>query len=348
MNDTITKTAGCDLGDRHSVICVLNEKGERIEETRVRTSPKGFTRFFEGVEPMLVVLEVGTHSAWVSQLLGGLGHETLVANSRRVELISKGPRKSDRVDAELLARLGRADPELLAPIRHREVKARRDLAVIRSRAMLVEVRSTLVTHVRGVIKSFGARLACSSPEAFPKRVREQLEGNDLALLVEHPLAVIESVNQQIRALDAQILQFCKQHNTDVLEQVVGVGPTTALTFVLTLEDKTRFKHSRDVGSYLGLVPRRSQSGVRDPALRISKTGDRYMRKLLISCAHYIFHRGPDTDLQRWAHRLAGRAKTHSKKQALVALARRLAILLHRLWVTGEVYQPLGYATARAA
>jgi len=348
MNKAITMTVGCDLGDKYSVICVLDRGGRVVEETKVRTTVPGIRSFFAPRDPMRVVIEVGTHSAWVAELLGELGHETLVANPRRVQLISKGNRKSDRVDAELLARLGRADPKLLAPIQHRKRTARRDLLVIRSRALLVETRSSLVIHVRGTVKPFARRIPTASVEVFPKRAREALAESDLLPIMEPVLAVIDSLNEKIRALDSQIAELGKLYDTLVLEQIVGVGTMTALTFVLTIEDKTRFEKSRDVGPYLGLVPRRAQSGGRDPALGITKAGDQYLRKILINCAHYVYHRGPDTDLQRWARKLADRDRTHAKRKALVALARRLAVLLHRLWVTGEVYQPLGYASARTA
>jgi transposase len=115
----------------------------------------------------------------------------------------------------------------------------------------------------------------------------------------------------------------------------------ALTFVLTIEDESRFSKSRDVGCYVGLRPKRSESGESQPELRITKEGDVYLRKLLVQGAHHILsERGPDTDLQRWGRKLAGQGKKNAKKRALVAVARKLAVLLHRLWVSGETYEPL--------
>jgi transposase len=120
----------------------------------------------------------------------------------------------------------------------------------------------------------------------------------------------------------------------------------ALTFVLTIEDRDRFQKSRDVGCYVGLRPKRSESGESQPQLRITKEGDVYLRKMLVQGAHYILgYRGPDTDLKRWGRRLAGQGK-NAKKRAVVAVARKLGILLHRLWVTGEVYEPLRNSRAR--
>jgi transposase len=126
-----------------------------------------------------------------------------------------------------------------------------------------------------------------------------------------------------------------------LRQVEGVGPLTALTFVLTLEDPYRFEKSRSVGAYLGLVPASDKSGDRDPQRRISKEGDEMLRKLLVGSAHYILGPfGGDSDLRRHGEKIASRGAKNAKKRAAVAVARKLAVLLHRLWVTGEVYDPL--------
>ena len=129
--------------------------------------------------------------------------------------------------------------------------------------------------------------------------------------------------------------------TELLRQVEGIGPLTALTFVLTLEDPSRFAKSRSVGAYLGLVPATDQSGDRDPQKRISKEGDEMMRRLLVGSAHYILGPlGSDSDLRRHGEKIASRGGKNSKKRAVVAVARKLSVLLHRLWVTGEVYEPL--------
>ena len=152
-----------------------------------------------------------------------------------------------------------------------------------------------------------------------------------------------SLTEKIQALDQQVEQITRTDypETGLLRQVSGVGPLFALTFVLTVEDRERFQKSRDVGCYVGLRPRQSDSGESEPQLRISKEGDPYLRKLLVQGAHCIMgRRGPDTDLKRWGLKLSARGGKNAKKRAVVAVARKLAILLHRLWVTGEVYEPL--------
>jgi len=127
----------------------------------------------------------------------------------------------------------------------------------------------------------------------------------------------------------------------LLKQVKGVGTQIALTYLLTIEDPHRFAKSRDVGCFLGLRPGRRDSGESQPQMHISKEGDPYLRTMLVQGAHYILGPfGADSDLRRWGLKLAARGGKNAKKRAVVAVARKLAVLLHRLWVTGEVYEPL--------
>jgi transposase len=266
----------------------------------------------------------------------------IVANARQVQLISTNSRKDDKADAELLARLARVDPQLLRPIRHRSEEAQRHLGTIRVRAALMEARTALVNSARGLAKAMGERLPQCDADAvdaetarsFPAEVRGMLQ----PLLEE-----VDSLTVKIKKLDDEIEQIARTEypETKLLRQISGVGPLIALTFVLTVEDRERFAKSRDVGCYVGLRPKRSQSGEREPELGISKEGDIYLRKLLVQGAHCVLsRRSPDTDLKRWGLKLAGRGGKNAKKRAVVAVARKLAILLHRLWVTGEVYEPL--------
>jgi len=265
----------------------------------------------------------------------------VVADARKVQLISRNQRKSDRRDAELLARLGRSDPRLLHPVRHRGTQVRMDLTVLRSRAVLVEVRTKLVNHVRGTAKSLGHRLPACSTRSFHRKVAQELPAQ-LKPILAPVLETIESLTATIRAIEGQIDVLCEESypETKVLRQVQGVGPMTSLCYRLTIDEPRRFK-GREVGAYLGLVPRRDQSGASDPELRITKTGDRMLRTLLIQCAHYILGPfGKDSDLRRFGLRLASRGGKNAKKRAVVAVARKLAVLLRSLWVTGEIYEPL--------
>jgi len=330
-------TIGMDLGDKTSRMCFLDEEGEVIREGSVATTKNGMTQKFGGMGHRRIALEVGTHSPWVSRLLKSFGHEVIVANARQVKLISQSSRKDDKLDAQMLARLARMDPELLRPIRHRSEEAQADLMTIRIRAALVEARTGLVNAARGLAKAMGERLPkCDTDQMGEERLAEVPEA--LAERLKPLLKEVESLTGRIEERDGKIEQIARDRypETKLLRQVKGVGPLIALTFVLTVEDKERFAKSRDVGCYVGLRPKRSESGERQPELRITKEGDVYLRKLLVQGAHCILsRRGPETDLKRWGTKLAERGGKNAKKRALVAVARKLAILLHHLWRTGK-------------
>ncbi len=340
-------TIGMDLGDKSCRFCVLDEEGVMVEESGVVTSKQAMLQTFGARPRCRIVMEVGTHSPWISRLLSGLGYEVFVANARQVQLISKSSSKDDRMDARTLARLGRIDPQLLRPIRHRSEAAQQDLMVIRVRAALVDARTKLVNAARNLAKSVGERLPlCDADNLGPAQLSALPEG--LQQTLRPLLEQVERMTAQIKASNQHIEQIAriKYPETELLRQVNGVGPLIALTFVLTVDDPHRFTKSRDVGCYVGLRPKRGESGERQPQLRITKEGDIYLRKLLVQGAQHILHRGPDTDLKRWGRKLAQRGGKNAKKRAVVAVARKLCILLHCLWVTGEVYEPLRNSQTR--
>lgn len=336
-----------DLGDKYSYLVVVDDDGDIVDEGRVRTKKEALSKQFRSMPAMRVVIEVGTHSRWVSLVLAELGHEVIVANARKVALIYQNERKSDRMDAEMLARLGRADPELLSPIEHRGEEAQAALGVLKSRDALVGARTKLINHARGIVKAAGHRLPSCSSERFHKLVDEVPAELEEAL--KPVMEMVGALTQQIAGLDRSVERICQESfpETELVRQVPGVGPVTALAFVATLEDPGRYETSRSVGPYLGLVPRRDQSGDVDKQLRVSKAGDAFLRRLLVQAGHYILGPfGPDTDLRRWGLRLAERGGKAAKKRAVVAVARKLAVLLHRLWRNGEVYDPLYNARRR--
>ena len=335
-------TVGLDLGDRSSRYCVLNEHGEAVMERSLATTTKGLDQAFGSIPRSRIALEVGTHSPWVGRHLAKLGHEVIVANARRVRLISESTRKNDKLDAKTLARLARIDPQLLSPIRHRSEQAQADLIMIRARAALVEARTALINSVRGLTKSYGERL----PSCASYQVCEELAGSlsdPLQAALVPLLTEVESLTERIREYEQKLEELARQRYPEVelLKQVQGVGTLIALTFVLTVEDPHRFHSSREAGCYAGLRPKRKESGQSRPQLGISKEGDPYLRKLLVQGAHCILGRfGQDSDLRRWGLKLAARGGKNAKKRALVAVARKLAVLLHKLWISGERYEPL--------
>ena len=335
-------TIGLDLGDRSSYYCVVDESGRMVVEQKISTTPRTLQAVFGAIPLSRVALETGMHSPWVSRLVSGLGHETIVAHARNVRLIGESRRKDDRLDARTLARLARIDPQLLCPVKHRSAKAQADLTLIRARAGLVRARTALVNTARGLAKSYGERLrGCNVRNMNPEKADGLSPELQQALLPL--LAGIEVLSEQIREYNQRIEDLAQEHYPQValLKQIKGVGTLIALTFLLTLEDPHRFRKSRDVGCYLGLQPGRRNSGQSEPQLHISKEGDPYLRTLLVQGAQHILGPfGVDCDLRRWGLKLAERGGRNGKKRAVIATARKLAVLLHHLWVSGEVYEPL--------
>ena len=335
-------TVGIDLGDQNSAYCTLDAVGDVLSEGTVRTTENGFAQQFQKMSPCRIALETGTHSPWVSRLLQKYGHDVVVANARQLRVIYDSDRKNDKVDARTLARLARVDKDLLHPIRHRSEKAQADLAMLRARDTVVQVRTKLMNCARGTVKSVGGRLPGASGECFAKRVREHVP----EAIRDALLPVLDQVGHlaaQIREYDKRIEQTAKTEypQTQLMRQIPGVGVITSMAFTLTIDDPHRFRKSRDVAAYLGLLPRQSDSGASKPQLSITKAGDHMVRRLLVGCAHYILgHWGPDSDLRRWGLSLMERGGKNAKKRAVVAVARKLAVLMHKLWVTGEVYEPL--------
>jgi transposase len=315
----------------------------------LRTTPETFRRRFDSEQPLRIAIEAGTHSPWVSRVLEECSHEVLVANPRKTRLVYANKRKTDKLDAENLARLARVDAKLLYPLKHRGEDSQAHMAIIRSREALVGYRTQLVNNVRGAVKSFGHRLPKCPARSFHKKAAGHIP-EALWSALGPILETIGSLTERIRDYERQLEAISKEHypETDLLRQVEGIGVLTALTFVLTLEDPSRFAKSRSVGAYLGLVPATDQSGDRDPQKHISKEGDEMLRRLLVGSAHYILGPfGSDSDLRRHGQRISSRGGKNAKKRAAVAVARKLSVLLHRLWITGELYEPL-YNAQRSA
>ena len=340
-------TIGLDLGDRQSHVYEIDERGECLGCGPVLTTEAALRAMFDR-SPCRVVLEVGTHSPWVSRLLHELGHEVLVANPSAMYGARRRRKRNDRLDAEFLARTGRADPKLLYPIRHRSLTAQQQLELLRARDILVRTRTKLINHVRGAVKSFGGRLPACDASAFVRRVTPAIPDALRSALVPL-LETLSEVTHRISAMDRQVeRQVTSSPVAQRLSQPVGVGPLTALAFELLIEDPTRFKRSRDVGAYFGLVPRLDESSNSQPQLRISKAGDAFGRRLLVSAAQYILgHFGPPCDLRRYGEAIALRGGRNAKKRAVVAVARKLAVLLHHLWLRDQSYDP-DYNLKRAA
>lgn len=328
-------TIGMDLGDKKHDLCSLDAEGQVLERKQVSNTAEALANYFDRRQPCLVALEAGTHSGWISRLLESFGHQVIVAQPRALKAIWSRDRKNDASDAELLARLARADVQLLCPVRHRSEDAQKELLKIRARDGLVQARSKLVNQVRGLAKSMGYRFSSCDAAYFVRHAREEMpEALSEALL---PLLdVIEQLDTRIKAYDQQVKQIAVRDypETQYLASVYGVSHLTALAYILTIDDPDRFARSREVGPYLGLVPRQDQSGQIDKQLRITKAGDSYLRRLLVGSAQCIMRsNAPDSYLRRKGERIAARGGKNARKRAIIAVARSLAVLLHQLWVS---------------
>lgn len=342
-------TIGLDLGDKVSQTCEIDAAGQIVKRAAVATTRGAIERYFGGRPPCRVALEVSTHSPWVSRQLKAMGHETVVSNTSKVYVKPRRKRRNDRIDAEFLARQARSDVELLHPIQHRSAEAQEDLALLRARDQLVQARTKLINHVRGAVKSTGSRIRKCSAEAFARQAAEQVPEPLRPSLVPL-LEVIADLTKRIRGMDEQVERMVEAHPEAVrLQQPAGVGALTAIAFVRAVEDPKRFKHSREVGAFFGLVPKLDDSSDSSPQLHISKTGDPLVRRLLVSAARYILGPfGPDCDLRRYGQAIAARGGKNASKRAAVAVARKLAVMLHRLWITGADYDPEWVQHHRAA
>lgn len=335
---------GIDLGDQKHVISVLDqESNETIEERTITNHVESLRRLSQKFPGALIALEVGTHSPWITRFLQGLGHEVLVANPRKLRAIYQNDRKCDLYDARMLAKLAAFDPAMLHPIKHQSEQAQRDLLQIKLRDSLVRRRVDLIASVRGVFKSLGLRLKLSNTNYFSPHTRKALAGveDESLVLIEPILKSIEMMTEQIKVLDREIEELGKTRYPETLRlrEITGVGPITALTFVLVIGDVERFGSARDVGPYLGLVPRRDQSGEIDKEMSISRKGNAYLRSLLVGCAQYLLGPfGAECDLRERGLRLVERGGRRAKKKAVIATARKLAVVMLTLLKSGEKYE----------
>lgn len=337
-------TEGLDLGDQESVTCLIDESCRIVGRGRIKTTAEELTAHFGQGRLRRVVLEASTHSPWVGRLIKDLGHELIVANPRHVHLIANNQRKNDHNDAELLARMGRADPELLSPVTPRSEQQQDDLSLIRQREGFVRSRTREINIQRSLVKSTGDRLPSCSAESFHRKITAKSVSARLWDLLEPGVTVVECLSLQIKVCDDKLETIGRKRYPQIerLQKIHGVGPVVALAYVLTLGDPSRFSRSREVGAYIGLVPAQKQSSQSNPQLSITKCGNTYLRCLLVNAAQRILQkRSPDCALKQHGLRIyQAQGETRiAKRKAVIAVARKLAVIMHRVWVSGQEYDP---------
>lgn len=336
------RTIGNDVGDRFIHYCAYDAAGVVLAEGKIPTRKAAVRDFYAGIQACVVGLETGQHSSWIYHVVKAAGHEVIVANARKLQFIFRSSNKNDRRDAQQIGKFLLVDRELLSPVYMPSARIQEHVAILRARDGLVRTRTRLITMVRSLVKQSGERLPACSAAAFA--------GKALPLLPEHlshtlgsVLEQIAALTQRIRAYDKMIVELIEQEypQAKILMQIKGVGPLTALAYVLRIVDPSRFSSSRSLGPYVGLVPKLDQSGNSDPQLGITREGDMLLRRYLVSAAQYILGPfGEDSDLRRAGMRIIDRGGRHAKKRAVIAVARKLAVLMHRLWITDAVYEPL--------
>ena len=281
-------TIGLDLGDRRHTYYVLDGAGKMAREGSLGNTRQQLATMARSYPGATVVMEAGTHSPWVSRFLQELGLRVIVANPRKTRAIYQNERKSDRRDAMMLARLARMDPTLLHPVEHGSQEAQQDMLQLKLRDSLVRARVALINAVRFTLKSLGYPVSNPSSERFHKLVLSEVP-ESIGEMIAQNVAAIAELTQRIKALEVSISRLAAERypETIYLQQVSGVGPITSLYFVLKVGTPGRFQRTRDIGAFLGLCPRRDQSGETDKELRISKCGDQYLRGLLVNAAQCI-------------------------------------------------------------
>lgn len=329
---------GIDVHSKSSEVVIVDERGERSDGARISTTESSLRRWFGGRAPMVICLEAGGQSAWVARILTSLGHDVVVANPARVRLIAEATLKNDQVDAETLARLVRADRRLLCPIIHRSADTQRQRGVLRARRALVNARATCLNTSRGILRSFGFRTPSRTAERLAASLVDSQIPEALVAVVAPLVQLALELDEKIAALDAEVETMGEAYpEVALLRTIPGVGPLVGLAFVLCLEDPSRFRRSRDVAGYLGLRPTMRESGSTSRYGRITHQGDTEMRRLLVQAAHGVLRSRADSDLKQWAQGLVARV---GKKKAVVALARKLAVVMHTMWVQGEPFRPV--------
>ncbi|MBN1549868.1 IS110 family transposase, partial [bacterium] len=320
-NNIMKNTIGLDLGDRNHMVCVLEFYGKVELKNQIENNSESIISFFSGYSGATVAMEAGAQSLWISQLLEKMGLTVLVGNPGKLRMIWKSDKKDDYRDALMLARIARFDPDLLCPIKHRSMETQYDLNQIKARDVLVRTRTNLINFSKGVLKQFGLKVESCGSEVFHKRAADVVP-LELKSCLDPILETLEKLTSQIRGYDKQIDQLCKEKypETIAVRQIRGVGSLTALAYMLILESPDRFPKSRDVGPFLGLTPRRDQSGEVDKQLRITKSGNLYLRRLMVGSAQYILGPfGEDCDLRRFGERLSERGGKNAKRRAVVAV-----------------------------
>ena len=323
---------GLDVSLKETSICVVDGKGEIVSEGTVISEPAAIAAFVKtkAASAKRIGLETGPTTTWLWHELRALGLPVICIDARHAKAaLSLQINKSDRNDAVGLARIMQAG--WYKEVQVKSLPCHEVRAVLNSRAQLVKTKRDLENQIRGLLKNLGLRVGKAGGNVFSRRVEELVaEPSLLQEAVGSLLAVRESVRREIADLHRKLLSLARNDEDSRRSMTIpGIGPITALAFHSAIDDPNRFRRSRSVGAYVGLTPRRHASGEVDWSGRISKCGDRMLRTYLFEAAGVLLTRVPQwSKLKAWGHELWKRI---GFKKAKIAVARKLAIILHRMW-----------------
>jgi transposase len=322
---------GLDLGQTSSQICCLTSEGELIEK-RIKTERESLAQFFGRLPQSRILLEASTISQWVARHLAEFGHEVIIADPNFAPMYATRSKriKTDKRDARALCEACKLGAYREIHCVSDEQKRRRQQITVRE--TLVRTRSRYITQVRSFLRAEGWQVTSHYADSFSAKVKEMELSRELREIIEPLLLMLDELTEQIRAADQKLAEIVQQdEDLKRLTTIPGVGKVTAVVFVATLDEVSRFESAKNVRSYLGLVPSERSSGEKQKRGSISKVGNSRLRSLLVEVSWAIMRnekRAETRELREWAKRIGER---RGKRIAAVALARRLAGILYAMW-----------------
>lgn len=336
---------GIDLACKTSAICVTDEQDVRLQELEIPTDADSFRSTFARYqgEPIKVVLEVSPLAEWAAREIETLGFEAIVIDARKAKALIKTKRKTDKIDARKLAKMARTG--WYSEVHRKSEQARYFRTLLQARAGVGKNTRALNARIRGLLRSHGIKVGGVSNGRFVEHVEHLIEQRNpvLRAIIGPLLTLWVAGRHQLAELTKQTKHLAKEDALmQRLMQIPGVGVLTAVAFVATIDDPRRFSSGGKLAASLGIVPSIQQSGETEYRGRITKEGDSLLRSYLVEAAQTVlFHSRQDSDLKRWGRKLMA---SKGVGKARVAVARKLAILLYRLWLSGDDYRPrLGQA-----
>ena len=331
--------AGLDVSVKDTSVCIVDETGKIVREVKVASAPEALLQVLRNCRYSFkrIGLEAGPLSQWLYSALGEANLPVICVETRHMRAVLKAQiNKTDRNDARGIAQMMRAG--LYRPVHVKTLRSQKLRTLLTHRKLLQSKAIAIENDLRGTLRNFGLKVGIVGKLKFEARIKELVESHpDLAVLVEPLLVVRRVLREQLAVLHRRVLAIVRDDEVcRRLMTVPSVGPVVALTYRATVDVPARFRTSKAVGAVLGLTPCKDQSGERDHTGAISKCGDEMMRVMLYEAAQILLTRTVKWSwLKAWAMQIARR---RGRKKAIVALARRLAVIMHRIWVDGTEFR----------